>query len=260
MGSGSESEKSLTVVGGHPRSGTSSLRRILNRHPDVYCSNELPLREVYPAFIQSLRVAGERAAESEWNPNFRQRIDRLVAESWFALSKFDEEREPFEAAAAIANKTPGSERYFSDYARLLPEARFIYCYRDPVKVVRSNLNMPWSGGSLDFALDRLRSGYSNFLDFQGRFPTRLHVFKIEDYARDPHAVSGKLCEILGVSDGRAGIEKMAETKPANTLGRYESKGQAKGRELTEDEEGRVRSDAMVKRVAAACGLSEPATH
>lgn len=235
----------LLIIGGHPRSGTTMARDLLNRHPEIYVTAELPMLDVYPAMMGMLETADRVHRKIGKYGRLRKRKERLIKELWFGLSKFDEDRRRFASAKVLGNKTPGSELYFDQYEDRIGylEPRYIYCLRDPVKVIASNLSMPWSNRKFDVAMDRLRGGYRAFQAVRDRLGDRLMIFRVDDFAGAPAETCRSLCGFLGVSEDAAAA--MAETPPSNTSARYERQGQLRKFELSDEQIALIRNDPAV---------------
>lgn len=248
----------LLIIGGHPRSGTSMVRDLLNRHPNIYVTRELSVRGVYPEMMGLLETADETHRASGKYARLHGRKERLVSDLWFGLSKYDEDRARFDGATVVGNKTPGSERFFAEYEERIGylAPRYIYCLRDPVKVVSSNLNVRWSNGKFGTALARLRAGYEAFMAARDALGERLMVFRVEEFAERPVETCRALCAFLGVSGDAA--EAMAETPPANTMARHDRKGKTGGDRVLSDEEiAAIRGDPVVARLWTAGVALDP---
>lgn len=247
----------LLVIGGHPRSGTTMLRTLLNRHPAIYVTSELPLRGVYPGMMDLLQTADETHQRIGKYARLESRKERLLTEMWFGLSKFDEKRPRFESATVIGNKTPGSEHFFAKYEERIGylKPRYLYCLRDPAKVLASVLTMPWSDGKFEPALGRLRDGYEAFTSVRDALGSRLAIFRVDDFAKRPIEISHSLCDFLQVSNETA--KKMAEAPPVNTQSRYKDMGKASNRELSDSEVEAIRNDPVIAELWPGDPSSEP---
>lgn len=220
------------------------MRNMLNQHRDIYCTNEVPIKTTYSMMIAALETAQKRAAEIKKAHFFNSRSPRLCAEQWYAFSKFDEDRERFSRASIIANKTPGAEAYFPRYESIFNgiDIRYVYCWRDPLACLRSNLSMKWSAHNFEYTFTKLRTSYKRFMEFRPVAGKRMYLFNLEEYADRPLNVASDLCRFLDVPDDDA--RKMTSLPAANTMN--SRLGGTVVRELTEAEKRQVESDPVVK--------------
>lgn len=234
----------LAVIGGFARSGTSMLRNVLNEHDAIYCINEVPIKRTYPAMVRSFGTYEQRARELGSGYPFFEKAERMIAEQWMGLSKTAEDRDLFEAASIHANKTPGSESYFLDYEKIIPpqSIRYIYCWRDPVKVLESNFSMAWSGQNFEYTFGKMKKSYETYLSLRPILKERLLVFDLDAFINNPLDVSSALCYFIGVD--QSFVLRMANLPPANT--REQRKRNPVKRELSEQEKARIVNDPLVQ--------------
>lgn len=250
----------LLIIGGNPRSGTTMVRTLLNRHPEIYVTGELSIRDVYPEMMRLLATADETHRSKGKYARLHPRKERLIGELWFGLSKYDGDRDRFDSATVRGNKTPGSEQFFAEYEERIGylRPRYIYCLRDPIKVVSSNLNARWSNGKFETALRRLRASYEAFLLVFDALAEREMIFRVDDFAEQPLETSRMLCRFLQVSDSAA--ETMAETPPANTMADHDRKAIEGGdRELTGEEIAIIRGDPVIAKLWPPKQAEDPLT-
>lgn len=205
--------KPLTfVVIGSSRSGTTTLRHCLRRHPDVF----LPKR-IEPRFFA---IANE-------NPQFAgpgdDMIRRRVVADW---DDFCALYRPRRGEAAVGDSSPAylsSRTAAAAIAQYAPDAKIIAILRDPVERAISSFRLQRLDGfepvaTLDQALDlepqRLSSGWSYVWGYQQRgeyfrhlrryyeffAPENITTFLYDDWASNNGTdLVSKVCEVIGVS-------------------------------------------------------------
>jgi hypothetical protein len=128
--------KGLVFIGGSPRSGTTLVQNVMDSHPEICGGPEFDripeivrLRNKLRASVDSgrIRVFCSREDVDRETALF---IGRL-------LSPYAEER----GCKVISEKTPWNVLVFQDLLEICPEARFIFCVRDPRAVVASLLQV-----------------------------------------------------------------------------------------------------------------------
>lgn len=118
----SRADPTPVFIVGLPRSGTTLAEQILAAHHAVFGAGE---RSAVSTLVQHFGGIGstEQIAALARRParDFEPCADRFLA-ALHALAP---------GAARIIDKMPGNDRYVGLIARLLPNARFIHCIRDP---------------------------------------------------------------------------------------------------------------------------------
>jgi tetratricopeptide (TPR) repeat protein len=142
----------LAFLGGHPRSGTTLLERILDAHPEVAAADEsLAFLEVLqPEFHKSNELSSARV-----NVLRRHYIQAL--------------RDDLGAEAAhkmLIDKNPSPTARLPVWLRVFPELRVLIALRDPRDVVLSCYfqNIPLNSANVNFlSLDRLAKHYGDLM-------------------------------------------------------------------------------------------------
>lgn len=129
-------------IGGMPRSGTTLLRAMLDRHPSIACGPEM---RVIPALAnfsaQTKSHCGDTldahygVSDAALGASFRKLIEGFLG--------------PYQAKRGkkrIAEKTPANVLHFGELNALFPDADFIHVIRDGRDVVASLLTMNWTEG------------------------------------------------------------------------------------------------------------------
>lgn len=128
--------RGLIFVGGSPRSGTTMVQNIVDSHPEICGGPEfdhipriVDLRNKLRASVESGRINVFCSKE-----DVDREIGLLIVR---LLSPYAEERD----CKVISEKTPWNVLVFHDLLEIFPEARFVFCVRDPRAVVASMLQV-----------------------------------------------------------------------------------------------------------------------
>ena len=240
------------VIGGTPRSGTTLIRRTLDRHPAICCGPESSI--FLPGAIRTGPVAaGFELPEGE----LREMLAGSPSQGAF-IDAFATRYRSARGRRRWAEKTPLNVRHVPWILERFPEARFIHVVRDGRDVVCSMRQHPdrrWVDGAwvkvhrpltLEQYAERwvadTEAGVSHRAD-----PRYLEV-RYEDLVQDPSGVLGQLLSDLGETFDPA-ILVEPDTQPdqdgrhhagtaisARSMGRWRT-------DLTPDEQ------ALVQRIA-----------
>jgi len=206
-------------VVGHPRSGTTLLRLILNAHSRIVIPPEAHV-------VSFLRRCEDKYGPLVNEANRRQAVERLVQKRRMEEWGFESEEmytrameaDPptpagvFQALMSLwtdkerkprwGEKTPGTYRYLDDVSAWFPDCQVIHIVRDGRDVAVSCLTPPFSelydkGNVYEVAV-RWRHAIHSCRRAQRMLgPERFLQLRYEDLADDPEAVSRTLCDFLG---------------------------------------------------------------
>jgi len=148
-----EAIPTLAFLGGHPRSGTTLLERILDAHPGVAALDEPTafLEVLQPAFHKSHELSSARL-----NVLRRLYIQTLLREVG-----------PDAKGKVLVDKNPSPTARLPLWLRVFPELRVIIALRDPRDVVLSCYfqNVPLNATNVNFlSLERVAKHYSDLMD------------------------------------------------------------------------------------------------
>jgi len=168
---------------------------MFNEQGDIYSINEIP-RNFMQNIVDFLEIGRKRSDKAGKLARYQGSMTRLLIEIWCATTKYRlPDRDPHQARI-VALKMPGTEHQFMQIHRLLPGTRFVYCLRDPARVIRSYLNVPWSSQSFDVALRRVQDSHAALHRCMRRIPEHINVFMMSDV----EGSRKRLADFLGVPD------------------------------------------------------------
>ncbi|MGI8860438.1 MAG: sulfotransferase family protein [Rubrobacteraceae bacterium] len=195
--------RGLVFVGGCPRSGTTLVQLMLDSHPDVCGGPEfdrvpdiVALRDRLRASVDSGRISVYRSKE-DVDREIGQLVERLLA-------PYAGER----GCKVVSEKTPWNVLIFRELSEIFPEARFIFCVRDPRAVVASmlrvgdrakekGLSSPGHTRSLYSAIETVKK--TNDAGFRAADGSdRVLTVVYERLVGDPERETARVCAFLGL--------------------------------------------------------------
>ncbi len=211
--SGRLSERPVFIVG-LPRSGTTLTEQILASHPQVFGAGELG---DMPRIVKSLR------------PDYPESVAAMPAAELAALA--DEYLEALDAVAPgtalrVTDKMPVNSLNLGMIAALLPQARIVYCRRDPLDVAIScyielfELEHDYTSDFSDFGRyflehERLMAHWRAVL------PTPIHEVRYEDLVSDLEGEARKLIAYLGLDWAPECLEFQKTERTVQTPSRWQ---------------------------------------
>ncbi|MGH8508230.1 MAG: sulfotransferase family protein [Gammaproteobacteria bacterium] len=213
-------------VVGAPRSGTTLLLEMLNRHPDVWLCEEAYF--LHFVWRRRQRLGDLRDARAR-----RRLVDAYLATKRIRQQNVDlgplaaalmEEGSSYEAffeslmrfcarahgRTRFGEKTPEHARRSDVLCDLFPDCALIHVVRDPRDVVASLLRMPWGDRSVVANTRHWQKCQRGAL----RVRRRANYFRVafEDLLTDPEAELERLCEFVGVPFAPAMLAAGDESK------------------------------------------------
>ncbi|HTZ77120.1 MAG TPA: sulfotransferase [Stellaceae bacterium] len=131
------SEAPIVVIGGCGSSGTTLLRRILDRHPDIECGPEstVLLDRLMPVEELAARFGFDAGELDSWQCRARSQAEFVA---WFLDARLARS-----GKRIWADKTPENISRFDFVRRHFPNARFVHVIRDGRDVAASLRRQSW---------------------------------------------------------------------------------------------------------------------
>ena len=115
----------LIFIGGHPRSGTTLLRAMLDSHPDVRCGEET---RIIPRLVSMREAWFKNEKESE--RLLQGGIDNKVIDAALTSFMLETIANHGEPAPVLCNKDPLTLKWGSYISRLFPNSKWLFMVRD----------------------------------------------------------------------------------------------------------------------------------
>ncbi|GEM_PF-322661 len=229
---------SPVFIAGHPKSGTSLLRSVLDSHPELVAYPEEThffrryLPKAHGADLSQKLDLSDRYITHifEWNPanppahqagypdrdyssisvtQVRQFVRQFVAErfahdgdmlSAVILSFGKVSGQLTGSSHHWVEKTPYNEHYAAQIFKWWPDARIVHTVRDPRDNFASYHRKHADWSSEAFALNWLHSTQAGLDNRQLYGPHRYLLLRFEDLTSAPDQKLGQLCQFLGIND------------------------------------------------------------
>jgi hypothetical protein len=202
------SAKAPFFIVGCVRSGTTMLRNILRRHPDLACPEETH----FYRWSEPFRGPVYRQVASN-NPTLKhhRKLDGITDDEFKAMLDGAPSRAELYAAYMaryIEVKKPGAKRWFdktpqnaygaSMIAMEIPAARFVHIVRDPVNVVASlRIGKVMKIEDLVAACSYWNEAVANLAVLKRAFPQRVLNLQYEAFTKDPLAGVQEVLKFIG---------------------------------------------------------------
>ena len=198
---GTQHEESPVIIYGAPRSGTTYLTQILNKHPEIFISNEVRLFAWVHQSLNALTLYRELIL------NHRdQFIDHLYSEYPLLIRKFYRNLDP--QARIWGDKNPHyasseNRQGLHTIAALFPRARFINIIRDGRDVVTSLMRKQDLSGRPWAEFEAAHNIWTSHVDIGREFgktraPSQYYELRYEDLIRDDISAAQDLLNFLKV--------------------------------------------------------------
>jgi hypothetical protein len=197
-----------------PRSGTTLLEQVLASHPDIVALEEQPtlVESIHNFFAHSAQIGQLMdATEAElqpWRDLYWRNVARLAGDV---------------SGKVFVDKQPGLTPYIPMLKRLFPEAKILFCIRDPRDVVLSCFRHGFKMNSNMYEYTdvvSLAELYCKTMDLAAVYfdKVRMPVYRHqhEAFVADFETHTKAMCAFLDV-DYHANMQNFAETAKSRTI-------------------------------------------
>lgn len=196
-------QRRLTLLGGHPRSGTTLLEQVLDAHDDICSAEETMIFR--DQFIRpATRAAGPEVPIFDiWDPVTTGQMHEM-REAYFDLMAKSVGGSL--AGRMLVDKNPSLTLSPAVLSRCFPEMKFLIALRDPRDVVMScfmqpmfplqQVNATWL--QLGTAAEEYANLMGSWLEVSPMLPNPQLTVRYEDMVEDLETVARKALEFLGV--------------------------------------------------------------
>ena len=216
------SDMPMLFIGGCGRSGTTLLREMLNRHPNIFCGPETSMFGLpfWPNNIAKMWNVDEAGIKKDVQQakNLIQYADNFYSHHTNTVGK-----------TRAADKTPNNVRVISKLLTWFPEGIFIHVIRDcrdvvcslrnhpkeiiiNSKIVPNNINRPISE-----CATRWLNDVSSGLVYRNH--PRYYELRYEDLAAKPEATLRSLCDFIGEEYSAEMLNPQASKQDNMNVGR-----------------------------------------
>jgi Sulfotransferase family len=209
-------QRQLFFVGGAPRSGTTWLQYLLDRHPEVCCRGEGHIAKSLAVPLGKMMMERRQALDTKNKSVFRHSVGYPLPEPTeteflvgTAVLLALERQCAGKSYRAVGEKTPENVFFFPRLKQLFPRAKFICIARDP----RDALSSAWhffpkpAGdereaklGYLRYAIPPVNSGARAAIALKQQYPSDCMIITYEHMLAKTAAMAAGLFQFLGVSD------------------------------------------------------------
>jgi LPS sulfotransferase NodH len=198
---------------GVPRSGTTLLSAILNRHPNIcvtpetefflnvdrYCGGFDSFQKQWPKSV--LTVLEKMPKTSEWaniSREFLTRLDVNRANIKTAFCDLGSVIARSKGKSLWIEKTPRHLRFVTKIRELFPDAPILHIIRDGRDVAYSLVSVPWASNSYVQNLYSWREDIRKAHDFLVTDEGTLNIY-YEELVEHPESIVENICNFLGVT-------------------------------------------------------------
>jgi hypothetical protein len=192
-------------ITGCPRSGTTLLQVMLNRHPSIVIPPELKLFFLYyrcPQWVKRStidRISGELSIDSlVYNDTVETIYEKIVDHFGACHCR------PF----FLGDKTPEYAYRLEWIDQVFPGSRWVFMVRDPRDVVASLTSVPWLRFNDWGAASLWSKTQARLWNAAKRWPDRIHWLRFEDLVQEPEHELGQLLEFLGIPSDSHVLRRM----------------------------------------------------
>lgn len=187
------------IVCGPARGGTSTVRAMLNLHPEIQLGREVPLGRL-PSLRPLLREAAEYQGELWTAP----RKAEVVRSLWFAASR----PMPYPPARRWGMKTPWSEFDSELWDAVNP--LYVYALRRGDRVFQSHIRLGWHDGPPRGLIDRYKRSLRTFEVLRARGAAHMVQLDRYDSAEGRRHVAEGVFDFVGEKADESILQTIAD--------------------------------------------------
>jgi len=238
-------------ITGCPRSGTTLLQVMLNRHPDIAIPPELKLFFLYHRMPRTIRRATLRRIEADLKMDSRIPEDLTTREVYKAVAA------AWSGKRYFGDKTPEYAYRLRWVNEVFPNSRLVLMVRDPRDVAYSLSKVPWLRCNPIGAAALWRRTQSRMRSDCLRLSNPVLWVTYESLVLQPAATLARILEFIGVSTEPTVIETMLTPTSTDMIAIPERELSWKSSALTSANEAslfrwRLRDEAEVTQVESIC--------
>jgi tetratricopeptide (TPR) repeat protein len=222
---GSDDSRPLFIVG-MPRSGTTLTEQIIAAHPQAFGCGELPEIALITRHLLSAQSAAPQAVP-EW-PDSVLRLDQPTLDS--AISRYLQActRHAPDTAMCLVDKAPLNFLYLGLIAIMFPQARVIWCRRDPRDIAVSIYSENFA---LDERLCTRLDGIGHYIRLQEQLmrhwqsvlPLPILELEYESLASAPEPQARRVIDFAGLEWDPACLDSHHHGRSTQTPSRWQVK-------------------------------------
>lgn len=197
---------------GSERSGTTMLRLMLNKHPELFVPpeshfiatvidefglecllNESKIHRIIDKIVSSKRWQDWKEDPYKLRDYILLNRPETMAELIHYVFKYSSGEKPY-----WGDKTPRYVQYLEDISILYPSSKFVHIIRDGRDVCVSMLKTNWFGGSVRVIASKWCYAVDCADEFQARQEDRLLTFTYEDLVKSSESCLSDICGFIGV--------------------------------------------------------------
>ena len=214
--------KKISILCGHPRSGTTLLEQVLDSHPSIITAEETHILhdEAYLPLSRGFQPQSSVLEVLESAPTSQLRKSR---ENYFRFTELFIGKEIGDKT--LIDKNPALNVLVPAVARIFPEAKFLIALRDPRDVILSCFMQPLAPNPVSSAYLSIEGTVTQYVSVMGlwrallpRLQNPFLEVRYEELVNDLPETAGRVLEFLGLSWDASVLrfDEHARTKPVRS--------------------------------------------
>ena len=217
-----------------PRSGSTLLQKVLMSHHDIASAAEpwIMLPHLYACNEEGLLAEYSHKISFTAVNEFITGLEHQKEDYFNALGVFFStlyENQCSQNETFFLDKTPRYYNIIPDIARVFPDAKFIFLFRNPINVMSSMMHT-WSDGNLKrlYAFERdLKQGPRLMSEGYDLLRNKSYAVQYEDYVSNPEKYTKEICEYLEIEYDQTMLEVFSQQNTTGSINIGDSTGEQK---------------------------------